>query len=79
MNILVPAIETQRFRVPLMRSPLEHAGNSTTAQRIELMRRCLRLFDASSIDALHADLEFVGARLVEFLNESNVPFVVRLR
>ena len=43
------------------------------------MRRYLRLFDASSIDALLADREFVGARWLEFLNENNVPFVVRLR
>ena len=43
------------------------------------MRRYLRLFAASSIDALLADREFVGARWLEFLNENNVPFVVRLR
>ena len=70
---------TQRFRVPLMWSLLDHGGNSSTAQRIELMRRYLRLFEVSSIDALLADREFVGARWLEFLNENNVPFVVRLR
>ena len=79
VNILVLAIVTQRFRVPLMWSLLDHGGNSSTEQRIELMRRYLRLFDVSSIDALLADREFVGARWLEFLNENNVPFVVRLR
>ena len=43
------------------------------------MRRYLRLFAASSIDALLANREFVGARWLEFLNDNNVPFVVRLR
>ena len=52
VNILVLAIVTQRFRVPLMWSLLDHGGNSSTAQRIELMRRYLRLFEVSSIGAL---------------------------
>ncbi len=43
------------------------------------MHRYLRLFEVSSIDALLADREFVGARWLEFLNENNIPFVVRLR
>ena len=69
MNILVLAVVTQRFRVPLMSSLLDRGGNSLTAQRIELMRRSLRLFNASSIEALRADREFVGARWLEFLND----------
>ena len=77
VNILVLAIVMQRFRVPLMWSLLDHGGNSSTGQRIALMRRYLRLFEVSSIDALLADREFVGARWLEFLNENNVPFVVR--
>jgi len=39
VNILVLAIVTRRFRGPLMRVLLDHAGNSATAQRIELMKR----------------------------------------
>ena len=62
-----------------MWSLLDHRDNSSTAQRIELMRRYPHLFDASSIDALLANREFVGARWQEFLSENNVSFVVRLR
>ena len=79
VNILVLAIVTRRFRVPLMWTLLDHAGNSATAQRIELMDRYLRLFGASSIRALLADREFVGAKWMTFLNKNNVPFVIRLR
>ncbi len=43
------------------------------------MKHYQRLVEASSIDALLADREFVGVRWLEFLNENNVPFVVRLR
>jgi len=79
VNILVLAIVTRRFRVPLMWVLLDHAGNSATAQRIELMKRYLRLFGASSIRALLADREFVGADWMNFLNKNNIPFVIRLK
>ena len=79
VNILVLAIVTRRFRVPLMWTLLDHAGNSATAQRIELMERYLRLFGAPSIRALLADREFVGAEWMNFLNKNNVPFVIRLK
>ncbi len=79
VNILVLAIVTRRFRVPLMWTLLDHAGNSATAQRIELMERYLRLFGAPSIRALLADREFVGAEWMNFLNKNNIPFVIRLK
>lgn len=79
VNVLVLAVVTERFRIPLMWTLLDHAGNSSTAQRIALMRRYLRLFGASSIDALLADREFVGAGWMKFLCKNNVPFVIRLK
>ena len=37
VNVLVLAVVTARFRVPLMWTLLDHSGNSTTAQRIALI------------------------------------------
>jgi hypothetical protein len=79
VNVLVLAIVTRRFPVPLMWTLLPHAGNSDTAQRIALLERYLSLFGASSIRALLADREFVGAEWLKFLCENNVPFAIRLR
>ena len=79
VNILVLAVVTRRFRVPLMWVLLDHAGNSDTAQRIALLRRYLALFGAGSVRALLADREFIGAEWLEFLNDNNVPFVIRLK
>ena len=79
VNVLVLAIVTRRFRVPLMWTLLPHAGNSDTAQRIALLERYLSLFGASSIRALLADREFIGAGWLKFLCENNVPFAIRLR
>lgn len=79
VNILMLAVVTRRFRVPLMWVLLDHAGNSATAQRIALMQRYLRLFGASQLRALLADREFIGAEWMHFLNKNNVPFVIRLK
>lgn len=79
VNILMLAVVTRRFRVPLMWVLLDHAGSSATAQRAALMERYLRLFGASSIRALLADREFVGAEWMNFLNKNNVPFVIRIK
>lgn len=79
VNILVLAVVTRRFRLPLMWMLLEHGGSSSSAQRVALMRRYLALFGASSIKALLADREFIGAEWLKFLMENNIPFVIRLK
>lgn len=79
VNILVLAIVTQRVRVPLMWTLLDHRGNSDGEQRIALVRRYLKLFGAASIQALLADREFIGAEWLNFLCKNNVPFVIRLK
>lgn len=79
INILVLAIVTRRFRVPLLFCLLPHQGNSDTGQRIALMRRYLALFPATSIRCLLADREFIGAEWMDFLNENNIPFAIRLK
>lgn len=79
INILVLAVVTRRFKVPLMWSFLSHRGNSSTTQRKELIQRYLRVFGASSVEALLADREFIGDEWMAYLVENNVPFVIRLR
>lgn len=79
VNVLVLALVTQRFRVPLLWTLLPHAGASSTEQRIQLMQRYLALFGASSIEMLLADREFIGTDWMNFLCKNKIPFVIRLR
>lgn len=79
VNILMLAIVTRRFRVPLLWSLIGHQGNSDSDQRIALMRRYLALFPSESIELLLADREFIGTRWMDFLNENNIPFVIRVK
>ncbi|TIN29104.1 MAG: IS4 family transposase [Mesorhizobium sp.] len=79
INILMLAIVTRRFRVPLLFTLLPHQGNSDTGHRIALMRRYLSLFPAVSIRCLLADREFIGVEWMDFLNENNIPFAIRVK
>ena len=79
MNILMLAIATQRFRVPLMWTVLDKAGASNQCERIVLMRRYLALFGSGSIAWLLADREFIGGRWIKFLLENNVLFAIRVK
>jgi hypothetical protein len=79
VNVLVLAVVTERFRVPLMWTLLKHSGNSTTAQRIALMKRYLARFDASTVRMLLADREFIGQEWFAFLLEHEIPFAIRLK
>lgn len=79
VNVLVLALVTTRFRVPLMWTMLDHAGNSTTAQRIALMERYLRHFDGSTVRMLMADREFIGQEWMAFLVDRKIPFAIRMK
>jgi hypothetical protein len=56
-----------------------HRGSRSTDQRVALMERYLAAFGAASIQWLLADREFIGARWLAFLNDSEVRFAVRAR
>ena len=79
INVLVLAVVTDRHRVPLMWTFLDGAGSSSTAERIGLIRRYIELFGAPSIKRLLGDREFIGVEWMNFLNENNVPFVIRVK
>ena len=79
VNILMLAIATQRFRIPLMWTVLDKAGASNQCERIVLMRRYLALFGSGSIAWLLADREFIGGRWIKFLLENNVLFAIRVK
>lgn len=79
VNILMLAIATQSFRIPLMWTVLDKAGSSNQCERIALMRRYLALFGSGSIAWLLADREFIGGRGITFLLENSVLFAIRMK
>ena len=80
VNILMLAVVTRRARVPLIWSVLDNnGGTSDSGQRTLLMRRYLAIFGAASVRLLLADREFVGRAWMDFLNENNIPFAIRMK
>jgi hypothetical protein len=79
VNFLVLAVVARRFRVPLFWTLLDGPGNSPTAIRIALMTRYLAHFPASTIRVLLAGREFIGVEWLEFLNDNNILFAIRVR
>lgn len=79
VNYLVLAVATRRFRIPLLWTMIPGPGNSSSADRIALVKRYLAHFAPETIRLLIADREFVGAEWIRFLNDNNVPFSIRLR
>ena len=79
VNVLVLAVVTERDRVPLMWTFLDHSGNSATQQRIALMQRYLARFNASTVRMLLADREFIGQEWFKFLKDKNIPFAIRMK
>ena len=76
VNVLMLAVVTRRARAPLIRSVLDNTGGaSDSGQRIALMA----IFGAASIRLLLADREFVGRAWMDFLNENNIPFAIRMK
>ena len=79
VNSLMLAVITERYRVPLMWSFLNHSGNSTTQQGIALMQRYLALFNASSMRMFLTDREFIGHNWFKFLKDMGIPFASRVK
>ena len=79
INALTLAIVYQGVAFPILVSMLDKRGNSHTQERIEMMERYVRLFGKETIDCLLADREFVGKKWVNYLNNSNIRYYIRIR
>ncbi len=79
INILVLAVNYNRLAFPLIFKVLPKAGNSSTAQRIEIMQDFINLFGESKIESLLADREFIGQRWFKWLNLNNIQYYIRIR
>ena len=79
VNVLMLAVVTERYRVPLTWTFLDHPGNSATQQRIAHMQRYVVRFNASTARMLLADREFIGEEWFKFLKDKNNSFAIRVK
>jgi hypothetical protein len=79
INILMLGISYKNVAFPLMFKMLDKRGNSDMLERIELIKQYIKWFGKNTIDCLLADREFVGDKWMEFLNENNIRYYIRIR
>lgn len=79
INIFMLGVAYKGLAFPIMFSLLNKRGNSNSAERIDLVKRFIKLFGKECIDCLVADREFVGERWLEFLNSNQIRYYIRIR
>lgn len=79
INILMLGVSYKNVAFPLMFKMLDKRGNSDTEERIDLIKKYIEWFGKQSIDCLLADREFVGGKWLEFLNDENIRYYIRIR
>ncbi|MCW1410874.1 hypothetical protein OLZ32_20705 [Rhizobium sp. 1AS11] len=79
INILMVSVEWRGVGIPLIWALLSKAGNSSTAERIDLLGRLKRLFPDMKIAQLTGDREFIGNAWMAHLAREKIPFTLRLR
>ena len=79
INILMLGVSYKNVAFPLMFKMLDKRGNSDTEERIDLIKQYIEWFGKQSINCLLADREFVGSKWLEFLNNENIRYYIRIR
>lgn len=60
----------KHISIPLMFTELDKAGNSNTAERLDLLERFNKIFGFDRIKSLVADREFIGAKRFKELHKN---------
>lgn len=80
VNYLVISISWQGASIPIAWECLDkNGGNSSTAERIALMERVLKIIPVEQIDNLLADREFIGHDWFEWLRQKKILCRLRIR
>jgi hypothetical protein len=79
INILMLSVEHFGISIPLFWTILDSAGNSSTKERMNLLKRVIDRFDPNRIEVLLADREFIGEVWFRFLITEKIPFVIRVK
>ena len=58
---------------------LPKAGNSNTAERIELIEDFIKIFGVDKIECLTGDREFIGEEWIAYLLRNGIEFRLRIK
>jgi hypothetical protein len=69
----------KKISLPLMFVDLDKAGNSNTAERLDLLEVFNDVFGFHRIKSLMADREFIGKKWFKALNENKITYFIRIK
>lgn len=79
INILMLAIVYKGIAIPVYWLLLNKKGNSSTLERIALLKRFIDQFGKHKIKGFLADREFVGEKWFKWLKQQKIGFVIRIK
>jgi|JI6StandDraft_1071083.scaffolds.fasta_scaffold95971_1 hypothetical protein len=79
INFLFITVVFGKVSIPIVWMLLDKKGNSNTSERIDLMRKFLKIIPADQIIALLGDREFIGYDWFQFLERQNIMYVMRIK
>jgi hypothetical protein len=79
INILVLSVAYLGISIPIFWVVLNLEGNSCVNDRVAILKQAIQRLGVEKIKVLLADREFVGTDWFEFLIESKIPFVIRIK
>lgn len=79
INILVLSIEHLGIGIPIFWTVLNTGGNSSSKDRMKIMKRVIKAIGKDKIRVLLADREFIGEEWFRFLIEQGIPFIIRIK
>ena len=79
VNVLMIGIAHRGIAFPIAWTALPKGGGSGSEEQIEVLEAALSALDASDVEALTADREFISVPWLKRLQAASIPFVIRLR
>jgi hypothetical protein len=79
VNVLMVGIAHKGMAFPISWTVLPKEGSSSAEEQCKALERFFAVVDPSDIEVVLADREFISAEWLRWLQDREVPFVVRLR
>ncbi len=79
LNVMVIGVAHRGVALPLLWVVLPKKGCASSAEKLEVVGRCLRLLGAESVEFLAADREFADRQLFRYLRSRGVDFRIRVK
>lgn len=79
INILCISVVSDNYCIPLIWKLLDKRGNSSQAERIELVSKLLSIPNLPKIQSIIGDREFVGSVWIKYLKGNDIGVLFRLK